>query len=187
MMLIAFLALLGVDLIVIVVFVAVVLTRRRWVNHQPGAFSGAIKVSSGEIDGLSPKWRRGYGRWVRDVLIWTKGPVLFRNEVVAVDGLDNQRPARSGEVKRLGDQPTVIRVRTGEAVAEIAAHGDDRDRLLGPYRFPDGTTATATPAPTGRAAADQATGMTPQPGGVQQRCTATESTVGVSADPQRDG
>jgi hypothetical protein len=36
-MLIAVLALLGVDLIVIVVFAAFVVSRRRWVSRQPGA------------------------------------------------------------------------------------------------------------------------------------------------------
>ena len=36
-MLIALLAVLGVDLVVIVVVLAVMLTRRRWVSHQPGA------------------------------------------------------------------------------------------------------------------------------------------------------
>ncbi len=43
-MLIALLAVLGVDLWVIVVLLAVVLSRKRWVSHQPGAFKGAIGV-----------------------------------------------------------------------------------------------------------------------------------------------
>jgi hypothetical protein len=59
-MLIALLAVLGVDLIVIVVLLAFVLARRRWVQRQPGSFRGVIRVSSGEIDGLRPKWGRGY-------------------------------------------------------------------------------------------------------------------------------
>jgi Protein of unknown function (DUF2550) len=133
-MLIALLAVLGVDLIVIVVLLAFVLSRRRWVQRQPGSFRGVIRVSSGEIDGLRPKWRRGYGRWVRDVLVWTKGPFLFRNELVATDGLDEQRPARPDEVKRLGDHPVVTRVRTGSSTAEIAARDDDGELVLGPYR-----------------------------------------------------
>src|SRR3954469_22866893 len=115
-MLIALLALLGVNLIVIVVLLGVVLSRKRWVKRQAGSFHGAIKVSSGEIDGLRSKWRRGYGRWDRDVLVWTKGPFLFRNELVAADGLDAQRPAGSGEVKRLGDHPIVVQIRVGSAV-----------------------------------------------------------------------
>jgi hypothetical protein len=59
-MVIALLAVLGVDLIVIVAFLAVVLSRRRWVSHQPGAFKGAIRVVDGEVEGLGPKWRRAH-------------------------------------------------------------------------------------------------------------------------------
>ena len=44
-----------------------------------------------------------YGRWVRAVLVWTKAPSLFRNELVAVDGLAGEaRAAELGEVKRVG-------------------------------------------------------------------------------------
>ena len=58
-MLIALLVLLGVDLIVVVVLLAVVLSRRRWVSHQKGAFRGAIRVVDGEVSGLGVKWKRG--------------------------------------------------------------------------------------------------------------------------------
>jgi hypothetical protein len=136
-MLIALLALLGVNLIAIVAFLAFVVSRKRWVRRQPGSFHGAIRVADGEIDGLRPKWNRGYGRWVRDVLVWTKGPFLFRNELVAADGLEEQRSARSGEVKRLGDHPTVIRLRAGAARVEVAARSEDADLSLGPYRTLD--------------------------------------------------
>jgi hypothetical protein len=132
-MLIALLAVLGVNLIVIVVILGVTLSRKRWVKRQPGAFHGAIRVVDGEIDGLKPKWRRGYGRWVRDVLIWTKAPFLFRNEVLAADGLDEQRPAASDEVKRLGDHPVVVRVRIGSAMVELAAHESDAELALDPF------------------------------------------------------
>ena len=137
-MLIALLALIGVDLIVLVAFVVLVLSRKRWVMRRPDAFRGAIRVASGQIDGLGPKWRRGYGRWVRDVLVWTKGPFLFRNEFVPADGLDEQRPARPDEVKRLGDHPIVIGVRTGSATAAVAAADDVGELLLGPYSRPLG-------------------------------------------------
>ena len=133
-MLIALLAVLGVDLIVIVVLLASVLSRKRWVNRQPGVFRGAIRVANGEIDGLRPKGVRGYGRWVRDVLVWTKAPLLFRNEILATDGLGEQRLARSDEVKRLGDHPVVVLVRAGSATVEVAARGEDGHLVLGPYR-----------------------------------------------------
>jgi hypothetical protein len=141
-MLIALLALLGVNLIVIVAFAVSVFTRKRWVKRQPGAFVGAIRVTTGEVDGLGSKWKRGYGRWVRDVLVWTKAPFLFRNELVAADSLEGQRRADPHEIKRL-DEPIVVRVRAGAATVEVAARSDDAGLLRGPYRPPDETTLAA--------------------------------------------
>jgi hypothetical protein len=138
-MLIGLLIVLGIDLIVIIVFAAAVLSRRRWVTHQQGAFRAAIQTTQGEIDGLGPKWQRGYGRWVRDVLVWTKAPLLFRNELVPADGVINQRPSRPGEVKRLGPNPIVLQLKAGTATVELAATGDAGHLLRGPY-----DTATAS-------------------------------------------
>jgi hypothetical protein len=115
-MLIALLAVIGVDLIVVVVLLVAVLARRRWVNHRPGVFAGAIRVASGEIDGFGSKWRRGYGHWVRDVFVWTKKPFLFRNELVANDRLEGVRAAHDGEIKRMGDEPAVIELVADDAV-----------------------------------------------------------------------
>ena len=132
-MLIALLAVLGVDLIVLVAFAAVVLARKRWVKRRPGVFHGVIRVASGEVDGLGSKWGRGYGRWVRDILVWTKAPFLFRNDLVPTDRLDEQRPARTDEVKRLGDHPVLTRLTTGRATLEVGAKAEDAELLLGPY------------------------------------------------------
>ena len=143
-MLIALLAVLGVDLIVLVAFAAFVFSRKRWVKRQPGAFRGVIRIAGGEFDGLRPKWSRGYGHWVRDILVWTKGPFLFRNELVPTDGLDEQRPARTDEVKRLGDHPGVIRVTADGATVEVAAKAEDTELLLGPYRKSAGATAAGS-------------------------------------------
>src|SRR5258705_11139695 len=108
-MLIALLAVLGVDLIVIAGLLAAVLTRRRWVRHQPGAFEGAIRVAQGEVPGLKAKWRLGYGRWVGDVLVWTKAPFLLRDELVAAETPGGVgRAAQPGEIKRLGEPPPGI-------------------------------------------------------------------------------
>jgi Protein of unknown function (DUF2550) len=133
-MLIALLAILGVDLMVIVVLAAGVLARRRWIARQPGAFRGAIRLAGGEFDGLGSKWRKGYARWVRDVLVWTKAPFLLRNELVPADRLGGERTAAPGEVKRLGGGPIVLAVSSGRASVEIAASGEHRDLLLGPHR-----------------------------------------------------
>jgi hypothetical protein len=137
-MLIALLAVLGVDLIVIVVIAAGVISRRRWISRQPGAFRGAIRVADGELHGFGPKWRKGYGRWVSDVLVWTKAPLLLRNELVVLDGIGEERGA-ADEVRRLGDHPIIVAFSSGATRVEIAASDEQRHQLLGAQR--PGTTA----------------------------------------------
>jgi len=141
-MLIALLALIGVDLIVIVVLLAVVLSRKRWINRQPGAFRGAVRIIDGDVPGLAVKWKRGYGRWVREILVWTKAPFLFRNELVVADSLAaGARTAKPGEVRRLGKHPTLLAVAVeGGARIELAS-ADGPDRALGPFAATSGTGA----------------------------------------------
>jgi hypothetical protein len=81
---------------------------------------------------------------VRDVLVWTKAPFLFRNELVPTDRLDEHRPARADEIKRLGDHPGVIRVTADGATVEVAAKAEDTALLLGPYRKPTDVAAAGS-------------------------------------------
>ena len=140
-MVIALLALLGVDLVVIVVLVVLILARKRWVAHQPGAFRGAIRVTDGNVEDLPPKWRHGYARWVGDVLVWTKAPFLLRNQLIAVDSAEH-RATDAAEVKRLGEHPVVVRLTAGTATAEIAAQLQDTELVHGPFRTPDDAPTT---------------------------------------------
>jgi hypothetical protein len=137
----ALLIALGVELIVIVAFATLVLGRRRWLKKQPGTFAGAIRVSSGDIDGLKPKWKRGSGRWVRDVLVWSKAPLLIVNELIPVDGLLGERETKAGEVKRLGDHPVAVEFATDGAKIEVAAKADSHALVTGPL------TVDSAPAP----------------------------------------
>ena len=138
-MLIALLALIGVDLIVIVLLLTGVLTRKRWISRQPGAFRGAIRIVDGEVPGLGVKWTRGYGRWVRDILVWTKAPFLFRNELLVADSLTaDARAAKPGEVKRLGKHPTVLAVAVEGGGRIDLASADGPDRALGPFAATSG-------------------------------------------------
>jgi hypothetical protein len=95
-MLIALLLALGVDLVVVVVVAVFVFGRRRWLKRQPGEFAGAIRVSGGVVEGLSPKWKRGSCRWVRDVLVWSKAPLMFRNELIPSTGSQEHQAGGSG-------------------------------------------------------------------------------------------
>jgi len=123
-MLIVLLIALGVDLAVVVVFAVFVFGRRRWLKRQPGEFAGAV-------GGLSLKWKRGSGRWARDVLVWSKAPFMFRNELIPVDRLCGEQPVHPG-VKRLGDKPVVIEFASGAARIEVAAKAGHRDLVTGP-------------------------------------------------------
>jgi hypothetical protein len=123
-MLIALLIALGVDLIVIVALAALVVGRRRWLKRQPGEFEGAIRVLSGEIDNLSPQWKRGSGRWVRDVLVWTKAPILLNNVLIPVDQLAGERAADAKGVKRLGDTPVVVEFVSKDTRFQVASRAE---------------------------------------------------------------
>jgi hypothetical protein len=110
-MLIALLAVPGVDLVVIVVLVGV-LARRRWVSDKPGAF----RIVDGEVPGLGTRWMRGYGRWVREILVWMKAPFLFRSELVVADAAAGAaRAANRGEVRCVGKHAAIVALAVGGA------------------------------------------------------------------------
>jgi hypothetical protein len=138
------LVVLGVNLIVIVIFAGIVIGRRRWLKRQPGEFAGAVRVAGGKVAFLPPKWKRGSGRWVRDVLVWSKAPFQFRDALVPVDALSGERQAEGGEVKRLGDDPIVIQFVVGDATIEIAARPAQRAQVTGPFAV-GSTTGPPTP------------------------------------------
>jgi hypothetical protein len=144
-MLIALLAILGVDLIVIVIFAAAVLGRRRWLKQQTGEFFGAVRVTRGEVHGLKPTWKRGSGRWVRDILVWSKGPLLYRDYLVPVDSATGVRTADPGELKRLGDEPVVVGFASGDAMIEVAAEAAHRDLVTGSFEQLNAVDPSATP------------------------------------------
>ncbi len=172
-MLIALLAVLGVDLIWIVVLVAILLSRRAWISHQPGAFKGTVRVAEGDVPGFRPKWKRGFGRWVGDVLVWAKAPSLFRNELVAADGMAGEvrTAGPDDKVKRLGHEPVIVPVAASGAHIEIAVEAHARDRALGPFTGPASGEANETTRhrghqasePRGRHVQSPATGDAPSP------------------------
>ncbi len=149
-MLIALLVVLGVDLVVIVVVVAILLGRRARVSRQRGAFKGMIRVVDGEVPGLRRKWKRGVGRWVGDVLVWAKAPLLFWNEFVEADlvGAVPREAGPADKVKRLGSGPVIVAVAAAGARVEIAAAADQRERALGAFAAATGKHATRNRTPT---------------------------------------
>ena len=90
-------------------------------------------MSSGHVDGLSPKWKRGSGRWIHDVLVWSKAPFLFRDQPVAIDRRLDEQSVHAGEVKKLGDDPVVIEFASGDARIDVAAKAEHRSLVTGPF------------------------------------------------------
>jgi hypothetical protein len=135
-MVIALLAVLGVDLIVIVAS-SVSCSRAGAGSAASPARSRAPSGSwTARCRGWGPKWKRGYSRWVRDVLVWTKAPLMFQNELVALDGLAGEvRAAEPGDVKRVGSDPMILPLAAdGGARVEVAAAADDVGGRSGRWR-----------------------------------------------------
>jgi hypothetical protein len=117
----------------IVVLVAVVLARGRRVSRQPGAFRGVIRVTGGEVPGLGMKWRRGYGRRVREIPVRATAPLLFRDELVVADAAAGAaRAADPGEVRRVGEHAAMVALAAGGgARGGVAVSADGRERASG--------------------------------------------------------
>jgi hypothetical protein len=132
-MLIALLIVLGVNLIVIVLFTGFLIGRRRWLRRQPGEFAGAIRMTSGSIDGLGPRWNRGSGRWVRDVLVWNRAPLMLRTELVPVDQMSAEHGVSNAGLKRLAEDPQIAQFVLRKATIEVATKTEHRALLVGPF------------------------------------------------------
>jgi hypothetical protein len=124
---------LGVNVIVIIALVAFVVWRRRRLKRQRGEFAGAIRVLSGDIDGLGPAWRHGSGRWDRGVLVWTQTPHLRSNVLIPVDRPTGQpSSAQASGVKRLGKIPVVAEFASNGATIQVASRAKHSALLSGP-------------------------------------------------------
>jgi len=71
---------------------------------------------------------------VREILVWTKAPFLFRNELVVADAAAGTAGAvKLGEVRRLGKHAAIVVLAVGGgARIEVAASADGCERACGP-------------------------------------------------------
>jgi hypothetical protein len=109
--------------------------RRRFVISQPDVFKARIRRAEG-INGLSRKWRGGYGCWVRDVLVWNKGPFLFHAKLIPVEGVDTSgiRGVASTRADHVGNESVVLPfVTENHGRVEIIVAARDQDTGLGPF------------------------------------------------------
>lgn len=132
-MLIALLVVLGVNLAVVVGFASLVIGRRMWLKRQPGAFGGGIRVVNGEVEGLGPKWKKGSGRWVREILVWNRAPFMYRTDLIPIDAIAGSRQPDAGEKTRSGDNPLVVILKSGDNLIEVATTAETKLLAMGPF------------------------------------------------------
>jgi hypothetical protein len=97
---IALLAVLSADLIVIAVLLAGVLSRRRWMHRQPDAFKGYTSHQR-QHPPTPARRHRSHGRWGRDILVWTplataKRRMLHRSTLAWPDPRSPRRRCGAG-------------------------------------------------------------------------------------------
>jgi hypothetical protein len=119
-------------------------------EYDPGAaFPGVIGRATDEsspawpagrrcprrVPELGTRWRRGYGGWVREIVIWAKAPFLFRNQLVVADAAAGAaRAAKPGEVMWVGKHAAMVVLAAGVgARIEVAVPADGRERAAGPF------------------------------------------------------
>ena len=131
-MLVALLAVLGVNLLALIALLAAMLGRRHWLAGRPGAFRGAVRVVDGEAKGLRRRWRAGYGRWVRDVFVWTQAPLLLRTVLLPVDAVSAARPLAPKEVRRPRGLAATATFTAGHVLFDVAVREQDEPSAFRP-------------------------------------------------------
>jgi hypothetical protein len=127
------LAVLCLNLIVLVVFVGVVLGRRWWASRQPGSFAGIAQVFDGDVNPLGHRSRTGYGRWVRDVLVWTPGPLCLRNALVPIDRVGVDPTPAIDPVQWLGTNPLTVTLVGDRTRFLITVRAQDAPLVIAPF------------------------------------------------------
>jgi hypothetical protein len=125
--------LLAVNLIVLVVFVGVVLGRPWWASRQPGSIAGLAQVLDGDVNPLGHRSRPGYGRWVRDVLVWTPGPLCLRNALVPIDRVGVDPAPAIDPVQWLGTNPLTVTLVGDRTRILITVRAQDMPLVIAPF------------------------------------------------------
>ena len=138
-MAIALLVFLGIPIWFVIVLIGVAVMRRRWLQSRPGTFPCAARVATGQLDLIGEQWKRGFGRWEHDVVIFAKVPSLYSFTGATVSSLDaaGVRPAQPKEVRFMGDSLVVVPfVLASGARLEVAVKPEHLPRAAGPFQAP---------------------------------------------------
>jgi hypothetical protein len=136
-MLWATLALLGVPMWLVVGGLAVMFWSRSKFKKQDGVFATKMRLESGSAPGVGEKWppMSSFALWVHDVLMVHKGLGLMNTSPLGVAGSEGSaKDVDPEEVKRLGENPVILRFRLDNgAVLQMAVPGDALELAQGPF------------------------------------------------------
>lgn len=126
----ATLALIGIPIWLIAIVLLAVFRNRNKVRSNPDIFAYKLKTGDG--------WQRkkGYARWVSDVLIFHAGIALIRTNAFQIAA--TRVPTETAPpTKGLGEDPAVIEVTyEGGKIATIAVEAQKVDMAIGPDKDP---------------------------------------------------
>jgi hypothetical protein len=137
------LAALGVPLWLCALAILTLVLRNRALRRRPGNIPVRLHRPG------KKRWVRGHGVWVHDVFAFRGSPAAWKEELIWVSDVAPRAPSaeeRDGW-RQLGDEPIVAVLKPAEAAdatIEVAARGEHRDLLSGPFMAP------AEPLPTTR-------------------------------------
>ena len=126
------LAAVGVPLWLCAVAILTLVLRNRKLRTRPGNVPVRVRRPG------KARWVRGHGVWVHDVFVFRGSPAAWKEELIWVSELSLRAPSpeeRDGW-RQLGDDPIVAVLKPAEAAdapIEVAARGEDRDPLGGPF------------------------------------------------------
>ncbi len=135
----ALLAILGVPLWLLALFLFLLLRGRSAVKKIPGSFACKTRSISGDVGGFRDRFRRytDSAHWVHDVLIVHGGsPFLSRTMPLGITELVSQSEPPDTVAKQLKhmEDPVSVRYRLDSgAVIEVACTKSDAGRALGPF------------------------------------------------------
>ena len=140
----AVLAVLGVPLWLVLGWLAARLWHRHVMKQVPGLFELKVRMISGGYRGVDNDFSRrsSHGLWAHEVLIIESGFMVSHVlHFLATESVQAVQTADPEQVAGLGDSPATVRVKLENgSVIEIAADGDSREKMQGP--FAPNTTST---------------------------------------------
>ncbi len=122
--------LLGLPLWFVLFGLVTTIVRNKKLRARPGNFTGRMRWPG------KPRWSRGNGIWVSDVLVFRKSPIAWFEEILHVTAVTMREPTaeEAHKLRKLGDGIQIATLTTVDGqVYEAVADAEHRSELVGPF------------------------------------------------------